>query len=172
MEEYFNNRVTLDSLPKLESLEFQPLEAKYAFLSSVETLLGWLFVLVPFTIIKLFVKPELLPYWSFLIVAAIAILSALFAYFSAKAKGYVLRDRDVLYKQGIWWQKRTGVSFKRIQHIDITHGPIERKFELATIKFFTAGGSLADLSISGLPKSYAEKMRAIIMDKVGSQQDG
>lgn len=172
MEEYYNNQVSLEDIPAFENLKFEPLEPKYALLSSIESFIGWLMILIPFTIIKLFVKPELFPYWSFLIIFALAVLSAIYSYFSAKAKGYTLRDKDILYKQGIWWQKRTGVSFKRIQHIDITHGPIERKFDLATIKFFTAGGTMADLSVSGLPKPFAEKMRSIIMDKIGIQHDG
>jgi len=172
MEAYQNQQVSLEDIPKFEELEFQPLEPKYALLNSIESLLGWLIILIPFTVIKLFVKPELFPYWSFLIIIGIAIISATYSYFSAKFKGYILREKDVLYKQGIWWRKRTGVSFKRIQHIDITHGPIERKFEIATIKFFTAGGATADLSISGLPKSYAEQMRGIIMEKIGTREDG
>jgi len=44
---------------------------------------------------------------------------------------------------------------------------MERKFEIATIKFFTAGGALADLKISGLPKDDAETLRSHILEKTG-----
>ena len=50
-----------------------------------------------------------------------------------------------------------------MQHIDVTHGPLDRKFDMATIKFFTAGGAGSDLRIPGLPTERAEQLRIEIL---------
>jgi len=168
---YHNNPVSLSAMPQIEDLNFQPLAKNYWILNVTSTLIGWLIVLLPLFVIHLFVDKLNLPIWIPLGLSVFAILFVILAYFSSIARGYVIRERDVLYKDGIWWQKRTGVSFKRIQHIDITHGPIERKLGLATIKFFTAGGSMADLRIPGLPAEHADQLRETILSQTGQQNE-
>lgn len=167
MPDYHNNLVDINSLPTIGELNFSALDPKYVTLSVIETIISWLFILIPLAIVTFFLPDLAIPYWVFPVFIIIAILSTIYSRASALAKGFLLRDKDILYKEGVWWQKRTSVSFKRIQHVDLTHGPIERKFELATIKFFTAGGSLADLKVSGLKNAQAESIRNLIIDKTG-----
>ena len=88
----------------------------------------------------------------------------------AKARFYALREHDVLFQHGLFWQKTTAVAFNRIQHIDLTYGPIDRKFQIASLKFFTAGGSSVDLKIPGLPEEDAEQIRALILSKINQYE--
>jgi membrane protein YdbS with pleckstrin-like domain len=171
MQEYTNDTVEITDIPQIISLEFRPMAKNYPALNTLETLFIWLiFGAVLSVAVYIFDKIDL-PYWIYLIVVGLSSLSLIYSYTSASAKGYVLRDNDLIYKEGLIWKKQTGVSFKRVQHIDITHGPMERKFAIATIKFFTAGGSLADLKISGLPKDDAETLRSHILKKTGSNDE-
>jgi membrane protein YdbS with pleckstrin-like domain len=62
------------------------------------------------------------------------------------------------------------LPFNRVQHAEVSNGPLQRKYGLATLKFFTAGGSSVDLKIDGLHKERAEKMRSFIMEKSGRSQ--
>lgn len=171
MQDYQNNLVDISNLPTISELNFETLAPEYVNLSTIETIVSWLFLLIPLTIV-VFVVPQIgIPLWAIPIAVCLALLSTLYSRAAAKARGFLLRDKDILYKEGLWWQKQTGVSFKRIQHIDLTHGPIERRFKLATIKFFTAGGALADLKIPGLNKYHAENLRSVIIDKTGIEND-
>ena len=168
MSDFHNNPVAVEQIPQFEALTFLPLDKNYPLLNSIEALIGWLVILIPLTVLTFWFDNILVPIWILPLVSSLALLSCLYAYWSAKSRGYILREHDVLYKEGVWWRKRTGVSFKRIQHIDVTHGPVERKFNMASIKFFTAGGSLADLKIPGLPKSQAEQIRTLILENTGN----
>ncbi len=57
------------------------------------------------------------------------------------------------------------IPFNRIQHTEISRGPIERKYELSTLKIYTAGGSTSDLSIPGLEAEEAEQLKEFVAKK-------
>ena len=66
------------------------------------------------------------------------------------------------------WRKTVLLPFNRVQHAEVSSGPLQRKFGLASLKFFTAGGSSVDLKIDGLMKERAEEIRSFIMEKCGN----
>ncbi len=80
-----------------------------------------------------------------------------------KHKGYAMRTHDIVFQSGLFWRKTTVLPFNRIQHAEVTHGPLQRRFGLATLKFFTAGGANVDLNIDGLEASEAEALREDIL---------
>lgn len=82
-------------------------------------------------------------------------------------RGYILRERDITYSKGWLFHSVTTIPFNRIQHSDVSQGPIERKFKLSTLKIYTAGGSSSDLSIPGLEAGEAQILREFISKKVG-----
>ncbi len=167
MQPYLNDIIQSANLPAVNSITFEPMASEYRWLSVVGSITFWILIIVPLTIANHFVADISVPFWIFLSVFFIATLSCIISYYSATAKGFTVRERDILYKEGIFWRKTTGVSFKRIQHIDLTHGPLERKFNIASIKLFTAGGASADLRIPGLAKDQAESLRTLILEKTG-----
>jgi membrane protein YdbS with pleckstrin-like domain len=60
----------------------------------------------------------------------------------------------------------------RIQHSEVTRGPLQRLFELATVKIYTAGGQQSDLSIPGLTPDEAYKVRDYINKLVREHVEG
>lgn len=152
------------SVINIEAEQFLNLSKHYPKLNAFSSFMGWAIILVILIIIHLAVKPISFYLIIFPIIALIAILSGFYGYFFAKSCGYYKSEFDLSFKQGLWWKKQTALSFSRIQHIDISHGPLERKYDLATIKFFTAGGASSDLKIPGLTKELAEKIRKNILE--------
>ena len=148
---------------RIENIAFSDLSPNYPMVSAITGFLGWAMILLVITALHLFVPKVQVHYLFFIFLATIALLAGFYGYFAAKACGYYKGEFDLVFKQGLWWKKQTALSYSRIQHIDITHGPIERKYKMATIKFFTAGGSLSDLKIPGLPKEKAEAIRKEIL---------
>jgi uncharacterized protein len=171
MNEYGNAPVTLDQIPQFQTLEFTPLEDNYRLLKTIESALIWLVLIIAFSLVNYLVDEIRLPIYFHVGLISLGIISTVYQYHAANARGYILREHDILAKEGLFWRKRTGVSFKRIQHIDLTHGPIERKFSIATIKFFTAGGAMADLKIVGLAKYRAESIRSFILERTSMTDD-
>jgi membrane protein YdbS with pleckstrin-like domain len=80
-----------------------------------------------------------------------------------EVKGYALREHDIAYRSGLFWRKVVVLPFNRVQHVEVASGPLQRRFGLATLKFYTAGGSSVDLKIEGLLAPDAEKLRAHIL---------
>ena len=54
---------------------------------------------------------------------------------------YEIRDEEVDLQHGILWVTRTLVPLARIQHVDTQSGPLQRRFNLATVVFYTAAGA-------------------------------
>jgi uncharacterized protein len=54
---------------------------------------------------------------------------------------YEIRDDEVDLQRGILWVTRTLVPLARIQHVDTQSGPLQRRFNLATVVFYTAAGA-------------------------------
>jgi len=54
---------------------------------------------------------------------------------------YEIREDEVDLQQGIVWVSRTLVPLARIQHVDTRQGPLQRRFGLATVVFYTAAGA-------------------------------
>ena len=106
--------------------------------------------------------------WLWLILVFVAIPLATWPFLSVPRKGYSVRERDIIYKSGVIWRSVTAVPFNRIQHVEKSSTPLDRRYQLATLELFTAGGSGGDLRIHGLPARTAEKLRFFILEKIGS----
>lgn len=76
-------------------------------------------------------------------------------------------EADELHiRSGLLVRSATVVPFGRVQHIDITHGPIERRLGLATLVLHTAGTRGASVPLPGLLQAEAEGMRDRIRAKI------
>ena len=106
--------------------------------------------------------------WLWILPVLIAIPLLSWPPISFPRKGYAVRDKDIVYKNGVFWRTVTAIPFNRIQHVEKSSTPLDRRFQLATLQLFTAGGSGGDLKIHGLPTRTAEKMRVFILEKVGA----
>ncbi len=160
---------------RLATIVFENLSPDYPKINAFSHFIGWAIIFVILLALNLLIDKVNLPIFILPIIGTLSILSAFHGYYSAKACGYFIGEFDILYKEGLWWKKQTALSFSRIQHIDISHGPLERKYQIATIKFFTAGGMASDLKISGLLNHVAESLRAEILrvtkNKFDSEQE-
>ena len=68
-------------------------------------------------------------------------------------------------RRGIYWRSVTSVPKSRIQHIDVLQGPVQRRFELATLVVHTAGTQSASVSLGGLSHADALPLRDFLIDR-------
>lgn len=73
--------------------------------------------------------------------------------------GFAVRQHDVIIRCGVLRRTESIVPHARIQHVDTTHGPLERAFGLASVVLFTAGTVGAALVIPGIPAAEADELR-------------
>lgn len=164
-----NQEIALDELPDMENLEWQQMHSRYVHRMQIERLIFVLIALAVSFVPGIASGGEFsptVPLWVLVIVVAIPILT--WPLLAVPRRGYVVRDKDILFRKGVFWRSVTAVPFNRIQHVETSNTPLDRKFYLATLQLFTAGGSGADLRIEGLGKDVAERLRLFILDKAGA----
>ena len=89
----------------------------------------------------------------------------------ARAIGYQLRQDDLVFRRGILWQRFVAVPYGRMQLIDITHGPLDRGFGIAQLKFVTAAAATG-VVIPGLEQTTAETLRDHLVGVAESRRTG
>ena len=94
----------------------------------------------------------------------VGLSGTLYALKKVRLKSYAVRTHDIAYRSGLFWRKVVVLPFNRIQHVEVTSGPLQRRYALATLKFYTAGGRSVDLKIEGLLAEDAERLRANILE--------
>lgn len=81
---------------------------------------------------------------------------------------YRLDRQGLSIRRGVFWHTETRVPRSRVQHVDLNHGPIDRRLGLAELKVYTAGTRLASVSLGGLDAARAESLRDAM---VGDDRD-
>jgi membrane protein YdbS with pleckstrin-like domain len=71
---------------------------------------------------------------------------------------YAERADDLLISRGVLWREETIVPYGRMQLVEVTSGPLERKFGLASLQLHTAAAA-TDATIPGLTPAEAERLR-------------
>ncbi|MZD09897.1 PH domain-containing protein [Streptomyces sp. SID5785] len=71
---------------------------------------------------------------------------------------YAERADDLLISRGVLWREETIVPYGRMQLVEVTSGPLERRFGLASLQLHTAAAA-SDATIPGLVPAEAERLR-------------
>lgn len=75
-----------------------------------------------------------------------------------RAWGYAERADDLLVRRGVLVRRTSVVPYGRMQYVDVTAGPLDRRLGLARITLHTAAAA-SDASIPGLPVAEATRLR-------------
>jgi len=94
------------------------------------------------------------------VVVVLAICAALFVVIGRNydSWGYAERGADLLVTHGVMWRRLVVVPYGRMQLVDVTAGPIERKFGISTLRLHTASAG-TDARIHGLTAAEATRLR-------------
>jgi membrane protein YdbS with pleckstrin-like domain len=71
---------------------------------------------------------------------------------------YAEREDDLLVTNGFMFRRLVVVPYGRMQFVDVTAGPLERRFGIATVQLHTATEA-TDASIPGLTEEEATRLR-------------
>lgn len=74
------------------------------------------------------------------------------------AWGYAEREEDLLVKRGVMFRRMSVIPYGRMQYVEVSAGPFERAFGLATVQMHTAAAA-SDARIPGLTASEAARLR-------------
>ncbi|WTO11672.1 PH domain-containing protein [Micromonospora sp. NBC_00617] len=77
---------------------------------------------------------------------------------AVRAWGYAERDDDLLVRHGLLVRRLSIVPYSRMQFVDVSAGPLERAFDLATVQLHTAAAA-SDARVPGLRPAEASRLR-------------
>jgi membrane protein YdbS with pleckstrin-like domain len=90
--------------------------------------------------------------------SAVGLLSDRIAGRRVAAWSYAERADDLLVRRGVMFRRMSVVPYGRMQYVEVTAGPFERSFGLATVQMHTAAAA-SDARIPGLPSVEAGRLR-------------
>jgi membrane protein YdbS with pleckstrin-like domain len=108
------------------------------------------------------------PVWARLLLpfAAVPLLGVAFAWFvyswplvAHRHTSYRLDEDGIAIRRGVFWRHAIDVPRNRVQHTDVSQGPVERNFGLGTLVIFTAGTEHARVTLGGLDHGVALRVR-------------
>ena len=87
---------------------------------------------------------------------------------SYRHSSYRLDEAGIEIRKGAYWRAITNVPRSRIQHTDVSQGPLERRFGLGTLVIHTAGTMNAKVTLAGLEHGTARRIRTCLIPDGGS----
>lgn len=76
---------------------------------------------------------------------------------------YRVDDQGIEIRRGVYWRVVINVPRSRVQHIDVSQGPLERRYGLGTLVIYTAGTDHARVQLEGLEHSRALLIRDFLL---------
>jgi uncharacterized protein len=130
---------------------------RLATVRRIGLVLGWL-PLAAFAVVVLWLVHD----WAGLLAAVVAAVvlgwSWLVVGRTVRSWGYAERDDDLLVTRGVLRRQLVVVPYGRMQFVDVTAGPLDRRFGLATVQLHTAAAA-TDATIPGLVPAEAARLR-------------
>jgi membrane protein YdbS with pleckstrin-like domain len=153
--------VTVSALePWPETVDWRPVSPRLIWVEELQLLVG----LVPVVLVCL--VGFLFARGAFAVVVALvgaafvvsAAVRALWIPRVVRSWGYAERERDLLVRHGRMIRRLSIVPYARMQFVDVTAGPLERAFGLATVQLHTAAAA-TDARVPGLDTGEASRLR-------------
>lgn len=168
-KKFENDTVFLNQIPEFENVETSKLEKDY-----LKVIYANLFITFSVLSIILIVMVTNLELYNTGIIFKISLglyflfwlLIIIYYIMSFKRRSYSFRDHDVIYKYGVIYHTNVLIPFNRIQHIALHQGLFSRMYGLASLQFYTAGGSTTDINIKGLKLDTAQKFKTFVSEKI------
>lgn len=176
---FVNPEVPLDSLPGTETVDWAPLHPRFARRLQVAALLRAIIIVAVgaayqflFFASALQSIEERLPWLSAFVwgvIGTYCLWSLAWPAIAVPRRGYVVREKDLLYRSGVLWRSVKAFPFNRVQHTKIDSTPLDRRFGLASLSVFPAGAG-AGQRIRGLGQETAERMRVYISERIEDEK--
>ena len=143
--------------PWPDAVTWRPVSPKLITVELVGRVI-WVVVMLAGLLVGLLVNGHWLWWAGMVAVVVLAIWRSIITVRAVKAWGYAERDNDLLVRHGLLIRRLSIVPYARMQYVDVTAGPLERAFRLATVQLHTAAAA-SDARVPGLPSEEAARLR-------------
>ncbi len=164
----------LEATPPSQTIRWQPLDPRAVKLWRVATQIAVAIFMLPALIIVI-VTSYFEPRAALGMIASWGFLTSLWLWFSLwqpprryQCWGYRIDDRVLETRSGRMFQTTRLLPLNRLQHVDLQQGPVERMYGLARLELHTAGTQNASLTIPGLAREEAVRLRDYLVTLGGT----
>lgn len=153
--------------------DLQPVERGYKHSLMAQAALFWIFPLIGALVLDRFVLAET---WAR---GLVPLIIAFFAFGAVvlgpgriyRRLGYALDGRLIRIVRGWLFHVDTVVPFVRVQHIDVTRGPLDKLFGTASLVVHTAGTHNSVVTLPGLAPTRASAIRDLIRAEIRADSE-
>ena len=71
---------------------------------------------------------------------------------------YLVEDDGLRIRRGVFWRKVIWIPITRVQHTDVSQGPIQRRLGVGTLTIHTAGTAGSSIDLPGLEHHLASRL--------------
>lgn len=173
MDEFKNEILDIAQLPHYQEASLTPITPRYW---NVIRFNFWIVFFISLVLIGiLFITKKESQGAYFWVILPCSILFMGFIFYALKVefkkRSYAIRTHDLIDQNGFLSTKSIIIPFQRIQHVAINEGFLSRRYGLAQLQIFTAGGSSSDVKISGLLKQNAERIKEQILRQISPRSN-
>ena len=113
--------------------------------------------------------PELWPFPPLLILILGLTFAWLWPPIAYRHLRFGVDETGIAIESGVLWRSRVALPRVRIQHTDVSQGPLERRYNIGTLKLYTAGSRHVKIELPGLKHDEALALRdALLAEGRGS----
>lgn len=171
MENFRNETIDINLLPKFEEVEFTKISNKYLIKSNIQTGIFLVIIIIAWGVLWYYDAGM----QNLLIAGVVIFLFFAFRFWNnykmQRNYGYALREKDLLYRRGFLVNSVTVIPFNRIQHVSVSRDFIDKMLNISSLQIFTAGGGGSDVNIPGLKPQLAVNLKEALSSKLTANED-
>lgn len=141
----------------LPELDWRPVSPKLVTVKLISQLIAYVLIVGALATVALLTSWQWL-WWVAGALFAWGLLNMLLIPRRVRAIGYAERAEDLLLREGLLVRNLMVVPYGRMQYVEVSSGPLLRRYGLATVELKTAAG-MASIEVPGLPAEQAEQLR-------------
>jgi uncharacterized protein len=106
-------------------------------------------------------SPAAIPLWIGWMLFLAAAVTYVWKYPPARHRHlrYRVDDVGITIRDGVLWRTWSALPRVRIQHTDVSQGPLQRRYGVAELKLYTAGSRFTRIDLPGLEHAVALALR-------------
>ena len=167
VKDFSNLAIETDNLPQIDKMNLKPIDKAYLNVMYVSDafllLIGIVATIAASVTWWLWIAPIGIALTLVIITLLIVAQRIAIEHF-----GYLLREHDLTFCQGVFMRSTSTVPFVRVQHIGVDRGPVLRYFGLAVITLKTAGGNI---TVRGLKLKEANRIKEFVLSRANNVSD-
>ena len=87
-----------------------------------------------------------------------------------RALRFAIDAHGIVIRRGLIWRSHIALPRVRVQHSDVSQGPLQRRHGVATLKLYTAGSRYTKIELPGLQHDDALALRDALLARGGESR--